>query len=49
MNIKQILQYGIGYIKAKVNHVKCGKHCYIGLNVKICNSGGGKIMRQCKD
>lgn len=40
MGIKDILKYSVGCVKAKLNHVECGKHCYIGADVKICNSGG---------
>jgi len=48
MRIQEIIKYTIGCIKAKLNDVKCGRRCYIGLDVKICNSGGVKILDNVK-
>jgi len=44
MRIKELVKYGLGFLKAKLNHVEFGKHCYIGLDVKICSLGGVKLL-----
>lgn len=41
--MKKLLQHGIGYMKCLMNHISYNKGCYIGINVKISNSGGGNI------
>lgn len=38
--MKEIIKIIAGWIKSRLNHVTCGRGCYIGLNVKIINSGG---------
>lgn len=30
----------IGHLKCAMGHIQHGKHCYVGLNVKICKRGG---------
>ena len=38
--MKKQLQHLVGFVKCLMNHISYNKGCYIGLNVKITNSGG---------
>ena len=38
--VKQMIQDLIGNVKCAMGHIQHGKHCYVGLDVKIVNSGG---------
>ena len=39
--MKKRLQCLVGFIKCLLNHISFNQGCYIGINVKISNSGGG--------
>ena len=38
--MKKRMQYLVGFIKCLLDHISFNQGCYIGINVKISNSGG---------